>query len=258
MHAPAKNSLQPDENPALHICTSRKRCLRLFFPPPGLRLLSHRGGFFPGRRPLRRRLLRRVLHILVAFVADEAQQPQQDNAGENAGSQLAAFESLGFELEFYRMLPGGNAQAAQDIVYPNVLHRLAVDLSEHVKLPGSVSRQVALQLTIDSPILLLLLNQQPNAKGRIPGKLFEYLASRRPILCLGPTDSDVAGILMETDAGRTADYEDEAGIRAALEELYQKFQAGKLAQPVDSSIEAYSIEKLTGQVAGFLDEIVKG
>ncbi len=134
----------------------------------------------------------------------------------------------------------------------------AAGLAGNVKLPGSLPRREALQLTMDSPILLLLLNQQPNARGRIPGKLFEYLASRRPVLCLGPTDSDVAGILTETGAGTTADYGDETAIRAILEELYQKFREGKLAEPVDSSIEKYSIEKLTGKVAGFLDEITEG
>ncbi|MCB9297348.1 MAG: glycosyltransferase [Lewinellaceae bacterium] len=134
----------------------------------------------------------------------------------------------------------------------------AAGLAGNVKLPGAVPRREALQLTMDSPILLLLLNQQPNAGGRIPGKLFEYLASRRPVLCLGPTDSDVAGILAETGGGTTAGYDDETAIRAILEELYQKFREGKLAKPVDSSIEKYSIEKLTGEVAGFLEEIAGG
>lgn len=130
-------------------------------------------------------------------------------------------------------------------------------LADKVQLPGSVSRQEALQLTVDSPILLLLLNQQPNARGRIPGKLFEYLAARRPILCLGPADSDVAGILAETGAGVTVDYADEKGVYAAVEELYRQFLEGKLAQPIDSRIENYSIEKLAGKIAGFLDDIVE-
>lgn len=133
----------------------------------------------------------------------------------------------------------------------------AADLAQNVKLPGSVPRREALQLTVDSPILLLLLNQQPNARGRIPGKLFEYLAARRPIFCLGPTDSDVAGILTETGAGATADYEDETAIRLLLEDLYRQFREGTLRQAVDSTIENYSIAKLTGKIAGFLDAIAE-
>ena len=72
---------------------------------------------------------------------------------------------------------------------------------------GSVPRATALQEMVDSHVLLLLLNQQENARGRIPGKLFEYLAAGRPILNVGPRESDVAGILEETGRGKTFAYD---------------------------------------------------
>ena len=55
-----------------------------------------------------------------------------------------------------------------------------------VKLVGSVSRKEALNKMSASVLLLLLLNQQANAKGRMPGKLFEYLAVRRPYSIFRP------------------------------------------------------------------------
>lgn len=128
-------------------------------------------------------------------------------------------------------------------------------LQDHVTLVGSVSRDKALQLMMNSPILLLLLNQQSNAKGRIPGKLFEYLYARRPILTLGGVDSDVAHILESTKAGLTCDYGDIYDIKKAIEALYEQFLAGTLQQPVQSNIEGYSIEQLTGEIAGYLEEI---
>lgn len=130
-------------------------------------------------------------------------------------------------------------------------------LAANVKLVGSVPRQEALEMMMSSPILLLLLNQQPNAKGRIPGKLFEYLASRRPILCLGPTDSDVAKIITETQSGQTCAYEDAEATKQVVRNLYQQFLDEKLQQPVDSHIEQYSIRTLTGKVARFLEDIIR-
>jgi glycosyltransferase involved in cell wall biosynthesis len=131
----------------------------------------------------------------------------------------------------------------------------SMGLKDNVKLVGFVPRQEALQLTMDSPILLLLLNQQHNAKGRIPGKLFEYLASRRPTLCLGPTDSDVAGILAASKAGWTAEYDDKSAIYDHLKMLYSNFEQGRLVRGMDSNIDAYSIESLTAKIATYLDEI---
>ncbi|MEM9884586.1 MAG: glycosyltransferase [Bacteroidota bacterium] len=129
-------------------------------------------------------------------------------------------------------------------------------LEEQVENVGNVPRTEALELTMNSPILLLLLNQQPNAKGRIPGKLFEYLAARRPILCLGPTDSDVAKIIAESKSGYTCAYEDATGIKKVVQQLYQQFLDQNLQSPLDSEIEAYQAPKLVKRFVEILEEIV--
>jgi glycosyltransferase involved in cell wall biosynthesis len=130
-------------------------------------------------------------------------------------------------------------------------------LDKNVETPGSVPRARALELTAGSPVLLLLLNKQHNAKGRIPGKLFEYLAARRPILVLGPADSDVAQIVRETESGYNCDYEDAEGISKVVKTLYQKYQEGNLQQPLKGNIEKYSVQNLTKQLSGYLNEITE-
>lgn len=130
-----------------------------------------------------------------------------------------------------------------------------IGLAEKVELTGQVPREEALSLTMGSPVLLLLLNQQPNAKGRIPGKLFEYMAARRPILVLGPPDSDVARIVRETGSGVCLAYDDATGIRQAVLDLFGQYRQGNLQQPLPNQIEEYAVNALTGRVAGLLDEI---
>ena len=149
-------------------------------------------------------------------------------------------------------------QLVGQVDYSVVNAYTVLDLAKNVRLVGAVPRAEALQMTMNSPILLLLLNQQANAKGRIPGKLFEYLAARRPILTLGGTDSDVAHIIATSKSGYTSEYEDFDGLKKVISDLYQQFLNGSLQQAVLSEIEAYSIKKLTGQVAALLDEMVRG
>lgn len=105
-----------------------------------------------------------------------------------------------------------------------------------------------------SQILLLLLNEAENAKGRIPGKLFEYMRSRRPILAFGPEDSDVEKILEETNAGILIQYEDFPVILETLNVLFEKFRLNQL-QDNESNLEAYSIRNLTGKIASYFDVI---
>ncbi|MCX7729393.1 MAG: glycosyl transferase family 1, partial [Bacteroidia bacterium] len=51
-----------------------------------------------------------------------------------------------------------------------------------------------LEQEAQSSALLLLINNAPNSKGILTGKLFEYLALQKPILAIGPTDGDAAHI----------------------------------------------------------------
>jgi hypothetical protein len=72
---------------------------------------------------------------------------------------------------------------------------------------------------------------------------------------LGPTDSDVARIVRETESGVTCDYDDAVAIKQAVSALYQQFLSGKLQKPLSGNIEPYSVKNLTRRLAGFLDEI---
>ena len=94
-------------------------------------------------------------------------------------------------------------------------------IEKNINYLGSVKRQEALQLTCNSNVLLLLLNQQENAKGRVPGKFFEYLASKRPILGLGTTEGDIANLTNETKCGIVLEYDDHQQIKSKILRILQ-------------------------------------
>ena len=60
-------------------------------------------------------------------------------------------------------------------------------------------------------LLLVIPDQKPNT-GIIPGKLFEYLGSGRPILGIGPPNCNAAQIVQQTESGAFFDYNDAEGI----------------------------------------------
>jgi glycosyltransferase involved in cell wall biosynthesis len=132
-----------------------------------------------------------------------------------------------------------------------------LSLNQWVKLIKPIPRKDAIRFTRKSTILLLLLNKQENAKGRIPGKIFEYLAASRPVIALGPTNSDVAKILEATGGGACFDYSDKEGIKAGLLELYSNYKNNNLKGASQQYVEQYSIRNLTKKIAGYLDDITK-
>jgi glycosyltransferase involved in cell wall biosynthesis len=134
---------------------------------------------------------------------------------------------------------------------------LAAGIGEQTNFAGNIVRAEALQQQVDSHLLLLLLNQQDNAKGRIPGKLFEYLAARRPILNFGGTDSDVAGILKATDSGSTFAYDESPEVIAGMLKIaYQDFKSSKERPMNGEVIKPYSHPVLVKKLGELLDEMV--
>jgi glycosyltransferase involved in cell wall biosynthesis len=107
----------------------------------------------------------------------------------------------------------------------------------------------------DSACLLLLLNNSRNAKGHIPGKLFEYLATRTPILVIGPEDGDAAGIAKESGGGFVADPADEKAIEDAILKIYHLFKSEKTIVQRDI-IDRFSREYLAGELAKLMNEII--
>jgi glycosyltransferase involved in cell wall biosynthesis len=127
-----------------------------------------------------------------------------------------------------------------------------------VQQMGQVKREEALKAVFNSQVLLLLLNKADNAQGRIPGKLFEYLASRRPVICLGPPGSDVDNILRQTQAGDAVAHADTEGIKARLLAYFRIYQsAGNIPSQTNDQIYQYTNQLLTGKIAALLDEITQ-
>lgn len=105
-----------------------------------------------------------------------------------------------------------------------------------------------------SQVLLLLINDTPNARMILTGKFFEYLAAERPILCIGPGDGDAAAILKDTAAGTLVGYSDVTAMKKAILDYYASYRNGTLR--VESrNTGQYSRKELTGRLAGVLNTI---
>lgn len=104
-------------------------------------------------------------------------------------------------------------------------------------------------------ILLLLINNTPNAKGILTNKFFEYLSSGRPILAIGPVDGDAAFILQETGAGEIVDYDNVPGIQMHLLRLFDLYSKQQLNLNT-GNIEKYTRKHLTNELTILLNRFI--
>ncbi len=74
----------------------------------------------------------------------------------------------------------------------------------------------AIKHMMGSTLLLLIIPDRPSNKSILTGKIFEYLATEKPILFLGPADGDAAQLLIKCGYQGIFDYNDVQGIRSFI------------------------------------------
>jgi hypothetical protein len=134
-----------------------------------------------------------------------------------------------------------------------VLSMKEFGLGIHLEISGYVSHKEALKTQQSAQVLLLIEINSEETKGIIPGKLFEYMAAKRPILAVGPPEWDVEKILKETSAGSCFNYDERENLKVQILSYYELFKQGKLKSE-SKNIEKYSRRNLTGNLAQLLTE----
>ncbi|MDG2226509.1 MAG: glycosyltransferase [Flavobacteriales bacterium] len=141
-----------------------------------------------------------------------------------------------------------------DIAIKKALHEN--NLNENLNKIDYVPHSEVVTYLLGAQLLLLPINDTPNSLGVIPGKLFEYLAARRPIICIGPLKGDSCRIINETEAGYTFSFNNKSDLKTTLISLYNEFTEIGKVECSSNSIEKFSRRNLTGQMADLLNEIV--
>ena len=121
-------------------------------------------------------------------------------------------------------------------------------LTDYLDLKGYISHTEAIALQRQSQLLLLLEINHPKTEGIIPGKLFEYMASQRPILALGYKQWDVKDIIAQTQTGITLSLTDTQAIREALTHYYTLYKSQQL-HTHPTSLETYHRKNLTKRLS---------
>jgi len=107
-------------------------------------------------------------------------------------------------------------------------------LSGVVAFRDTVPHAEALKIERGSHILVLIKHANPVYDGIVPGKLFEYIGVRRPILALAP-QGEASRIVRERRRGEVAPQDDPALIAGKLKIMYESYTRGTLEKDYDLS-----------------------
>ena len=129
----------------------------------------------------------------------------------------------------------------------------AAGLENYVNVLGYVSHEEAQIQQRVSQVLLLIEIDSSITKCIIPGKLFEYLQSNRPVLGFGPENADFKSIISATNTGSCFGYDakEKGLVKAKISSCFEAYQKGNL-KANGIGIQQYHRKNLTNKLAEIL------
>lgn len=126
----------------------------------------------------------------------------------------------------------------------------SLNLENNITITGYLDHKHCIQYLKSSDVLWLTLNNDKQS----PGKLYEYLGLRKPILACVP-DGFVRQTLEEADGCVIVEPTDVKNIGKAILQLFESYKQSHLPKPIESVVQKYSRIELTNELSkifGFL------
>ncbi len=129
-------------------------------------------------------------------------------------------ENEAFSKKFVFEIVGG--------VHPFVQSMLnEYGLNECIRMTGFVTHDKAIAYMKGASCLLFLVANVPHSEMLISGKIFEYLATRKPILALSPAVGDASKLLDICNRNKIISFEDKGKMKEQLLECFNQWMAQK-------------------------------
>jgi glycosyltransferase involved in cell wall biosynthesis len=129
-------------------------------------------------------------------------------------------------------------------------------LEEEIKSWGYVDHISSVSFLLKSHLLLYIVDSDGDFwKGEVAGKLYEYLASGKPILAFAPGDGESERIVRQANSGWVLDLKDKQGVKDKLKELYGLFLKNELrVEPDNLFVQEFERKNLTQKLSSVFEK----
>lgn len=128
------------------------------------------------------------------------------------------------------------------------------NVESNVNICGRITHDEVLQNQMNSDVLLLISWMSESEKMFIPGKVYEYIASRKPILSIGYCEGSLKNLIEKTNIGYHVSSVDDA--KKAIYDYYLKYINNELKYSGNEFADEYSMENTAKNYAEILGEII--
>jgi len=131
-----------------------------------------------------------------------------------------------------------------------------VSFKNSLEILGYVPHHESTGYLMQSDMLLLIVDESKESHEIVPGKVYEYIGTGKPVFAIAPNQSAIADLMQETEAGPVANHNQLEQISEYFLTYYESFVSEKtLYYPKMDRIEKYTRRNATKRLARLLDQL---
>lgn len=129
-----------------------------------------------------------------------------------------------------------------------------VTFNDNIEIHSYVPHKKSIEFILRSDVLLLVVDESKESEEIVPGKVYEYIGTRKPILAIAPDNSSIAKLIKETQTGFVAHQNDIDRIAQNYLAFYQAWKKKSLIiNPDEQEIIKYERKESARQLAELLN-----
>ena len=128
------------------------------------------------------------------------------------------------------------------------------DITDNVNLHGRITQNEVLQHQMNSDVLLLISWMDESEKMFIPGKIYDCIGCRKPILSIGYKEGSLKDLIDKTNIGYHVSNVDEC--KKAIYDYYTKYNKKELNYTGNDFAEDYSLKNTAKNFSKILEEVI--
>ncbi|MDX2129501.1 MAG: glycosyltransferase [Chloroherpetonaceae bacterium] len=135
--------------------------------------------------------------------------------------------------------------------FENPIYHSAIEVKQYVPHHESI------KLLLASDALLLIVDETEGSNEIVPGKVYEYIGTSRPIITIAP-EGAISTLIKETESGWVGAPDDPEKIQSGILKLYQDFYSGKkLWNGNPQEIQKYTRRESTRKLSELIFEVCR-
>lgn len=128
------------------------------------------------------------------------------------------------------------------------------DIQNNVRIHGRITQEEVLQHQMNSDVLLLISWMDESEKMFIPGKIYDCIGCRKPVLSIGYKEGSLKDLINETNIGyHVSDVE---GCKKSIYDYYTKYNKNELKYTGNEFAEDYSMRNTAKNFSKILEEVI--